>query len=158
MNRIDSHCRKAGKRRGAVALLALCALLALPVATQAACPERVGVKFGDTLASIARACGVNVEALLQLNPGLTAQTLRQGSFVSVPRPPLPSARAGSRRGTVEIIPPLVRSPATGGTPTVILPPEPDYRPVRPLRPDETFTAPSLRDDGFGVKPFMLQEY
>lgn len=138
-------------------LLALAALLALPAAAQAACPERVGVAFGDTLASIARACGVNVEALRQLNPGLTAETLRQGSFVNVPRPPLPSARAGSRRGTVEIMPPLVRSPTAGATPTVILPPEPDYRPVRPFRRDETFTVPSLRSHGFGVKPFTLQE-
>ena len=45
--------------------------------------------------------------------------------LNVPRPPLPSARAGSRRGTVEIMPPLVRSPAAGGTPTVIADPESD---------------------------------
>lgn len=153
----DKDSRKAGRRRCAVALAAaLCVLPGLSAA-QAACPERVGVRFGDTLASIARICGVNVEALRQLNPGLTTQTLRPGSFVKAPRPPLPSARAEHRRGVVDIIPPLVRSPGSGETPTVILPPEPDYRPVQPFGQDKTFTVPSLRSPGFGVKPFTFHE-
>ena len=143
-----------------VPLLALAAVLALPAGAQAACPERVGVAFGDTLASIAQACGVNVEALRQLNPGLTAKTLRQGTFVRVPQPPLPSTWAERRRGTVEVIPPLVRSPSVGATPTVILPPQPDRGRIKSYRPDELFTprfgGQRIGTKGFGVQPYTLQ--
>lgn len=134
--------------------LAFMLMLAAQGTAAAACPERVGVAFGDTLASIAQACGVNVEALRQLNPGLTARTLRQGTFVRVPRPALSSRQAERRSGRVEPTAPLVRSPTAGGTPTVIMPPEPDYRTVDPFRPAFPNTGTGL--PGIGIQPFTLQ--
>ena len=65
----------------------------------AACGGSVGVRSGDTVGSIARDCGINVEKLKQANPGLNERTLRNGTFVTVPRDPLPSPRAyGGNRG------------------------------------------------------------
>ena len=114
-------------RRTILPAASLAACLALVSQAEAACPARLGVAWGDTLTSIARACGVNVEALRQVNPGLTAQTLRAGSFIAVPRPALASPQLGVGRRSVHVAPPLVPpatgGPAIGGAPsTVILPP------------------------------------
>ena len=136
-----------------------CFMASLAGPAHAACPDRVSVSFGDTLASIAQDCGVNVEALRQLNPGLNAKTLRQGTFVRMPRPALSSPQTDRRSGRVEATRPLVRSPTPGGTPTVILPPEPDYRTVNPFKPDilspnNNLGGPGL--PGLGIQPFNLQ--
>lgn len=127
-------------------LSALTCLLAIVAATEAraACPSRVGVGFGATIGSIAQACGVNEEALKQLNPGLNADTLRAGAVINVPPPALPSAEVRVGRSALHVQP-LQVSPATGGasTSTVILP---DPRP--PLAPHQI-----LR--GFGDQPGQL---
>ncbi|RIK88676.1 MAG: hypothetical protein DCC69_00820 [Hyphomicrobiales bacterium] len=98
-------------------------------AAQAACPQRLGVSHGDTLESIARACGISVETLRGVNPGLDAGTLRPGTFVVVPRPALPSPQLPVGRRSIEAMPPLV-PPATGISPstTVIAPPKPPVFP------------------------------
>lgn len=107
-------------------------LLAVPAwlwlaATQAnaACPQRLGIGYGDTLESIAQACGITTERLRGANPGLNAATLQSGTFVTVPRPALPSAQLPISRPLIRVAPPLV-PPVTGISPsqTVIAPPPP----------------------------------
>ena len=132
------------KMRASGIVLFAAATLGLATAADAACPERVGVGFGDTLASIARSCGISVETLRSVNPGLTADTLQPGTFVVVPRPALPSPMSRIGRPSVRIAPSLV-PPATGISPstTVIEPPK---RPVvRRLDPMP----------GFGEQPGLL---
>lgn len=133
-------------RRALLITAGLAAFLASPA--QAACPARIGVMWGDTLSSIARACGVNVEALRRVNPGLTAETLRAGAVIAVPRPATSSPQTGIGRPSVRVAPPLVPpatgAPSIGGAPsTVILPPEqPPVPPQHILR-------------GFGDPPGQL---
>lgn len=106
--------------------LAILALLVMAATdAKAACPQRLGVDFGDTLESIARACGISVERLRGVNPGLNAATLQAGTFINVPRPALPSPQLPVGRPSVKIAPPLV-PPVTGASPspTVIAPPPP----------------------------------
>lgn len=108
-----------------------------------ACPPRIGVAYGDTLSSIASACGISVETLRAANPGLSADTLRAGSIIAVPRPALPSPQLEIGRPLVRVTPPLV-PPGTGGiSGTVILPP------VQPPIPQQHI----LR--GFGDQPGQL---
>lgn len=95
---------------------------------QGVCPARLGVAYGDTLSSIARSCGVNVEALVRVNPGLTARTLRAGATINVPKPALSSQPQRIGRPSVQVmpslVPPATGAPSIGGAPsTVILPPE-----------------------------------
>jgi len=128
--------------------LAVLALIALPIAQAHACPSRVSVAYGDTLSSIARSCGVNVEALVRVNPGLTARTLYAGSVINVPRPAVPSPQQRIGRPTVQVMPPLVPpavgAPSIGGVPsTVILPSSPPPVPHQHI----------LR--GFGDQPGQL---
>lgn len=81
--------------------LVIVSALLLPALSPAwaACGGSVGVRSGDTVGSIARDCGINVEQLKQANPGLNERTLRNGTFVMVPGKPLPSPRAyGGNRG------------------------------------------------------------
>ena len=96
----------------------------LAASAQAACPARVGVAFGDTLSSIASACGVSVESLRRANSGLTAGNLQAGTFIRVPRPVLPSPMIEIGQPQVRIAPALVPPSAGGGSPTVFLPPQP----------------------------------
>lgn len=114
---------------------------------EAACPERLGVGFGDTLTSIARACGISVETLRAANPGLGDDTLRPGRTVTVPRPALPSPQLPLGRSPLRIAPSTV-PPATAVSPPTVTPPPPllqhpqmprdfDVRP-RHMRPREPF--------------------
>lgn len=106
-------------------LLAAAVVLGISVsAAQAACPARVGVAYGDTLQSIAAACGVNVEALKDMNPGLRADTLRAGAFINIPRPVVRVTPPVIGRPSIQPFPSLV-NPSLGGDghSTVILPPE-----------------------------------
>jgi len=100
-------------------------LLAGATEANATCPQRLGIDYGDTLESIARACGVSVERLRGVNPGLNAATLQAGTFINIPRPVLPSPQLPVGRPSVKITPPLV-PPVTGTSPssTVIAPPPP----------------------------------
>lgn len=120
---------------------ALATLFAAPV--QAACPARVSAGLSDTIGSIAAACGVNAEALKQLNPGLGSDTLRPGMVVRVPRPPIPSTDVRIGRSNLQVQP-LPSAPATIGSPTstVILPASPPLLPHQVLR-------------GFGDQPGQL---
>lgn len=116
---------------------------------EAACPARLHVGFGDTLASIARTCGINVEALRAVNPGLgaglDADTLRPGMIVAVPRQALPSPQQPVGRPSVRVAPSLTPPATSVSPPTLTLPPPPlvehpqvppgfDNRP-RHMRPD-----------------------
>lgn len=89
---------------------------------QAACPARVAVGFGDTLASIARACGINVETLRAANPGLSPETLQPGLYIAVPRPALPSPQLPVGRPSVRPVPSLAPPAGVVMPPAVILPP------------------------------------
>ena len=104
--------------------LAALALLAIAGAAQAACPQRLGIDHGDTLESIAQACGISIETLRGANPGLNDRTLRPGTFITVPRPALPSPQLPLGRRSIQVMPPLV-PPATGTSPsTTVIPPPP----------------------------------
>ena len=123
-------------------VLAAAAFMATSPA-HAACPARIAVAYGDTLGAIATACGISVETLRNANPGLTAETLRAGTFIAVPRPPLPSPQIEIGRPIVRVAPQLV-PPGTGGASgTVILPPVPPAVPPQHI----------LR--GFGDQPGQL---
>lgn len=109
-----------------LALRVLLACLPLAVATmpaQAACPPRIAVVQGTSLAAIAQACGISVEALRQANPGLRPDTLQAGTTLAVPRPAFPSAQLPVGQQGIAIMPPLVPPAVGGSSPTVILPPE-----------------------------------
>lgn len=135
-------------RISALALLAILAILAIPATPASACPSRVSVAYGDTLSSIARSCGVNVEALMRVNPGLNPRRLYAGAVINMPRPALPSPQQRVGRPTVQVMPPLVPpalgAPSIGGVPsTVIMPPAPPPVPQQHI----------LR--GFGDQPGQL---
>jgi LysM repeat protein len=73
-------------------LIAIALAMTLPVsAANAACGSRSGVRFGETLGSIATRCGINVQRLRDANPGLTSRTLQNGVVINTPPPQLPSS-------------------------------------------------------------------
>lgn len=94
-----------------------------PTTAHAACPDRVVISGGDaSLSALARACGVNVEALKSINPGMTGSVVRQGTVVRIPQQPIAApqfefARPQARTPSLEV--PLAPGPSTS---TVILPP------------------------------------
>ena len=113
----------AGMKAGRALLGIAFAGLALSSA-QAACPERLGVRPGDTLSAIAQACGISVETLRAANPGVRAERLRPGQFLAVPPPALPSPQGVIGRPALRVAPPLV-PPATITPPsTTVIPPPP----------------------------------
>ncbi|TKT81309.1 LysM peptidoglycan-binding domain-containing protein [Aquamicrobium sp. LC103] len=93
-----------------------------PAAAQDDCGGKVGVRYGDTVSSIAQACGVNVQTVLQANPGLTADNLKSGTYIIVPPPALPSPMNGIGRPLVRQAPSLVPPVSIGAPSSVILPP------------------------------------
>jgi len=73
-------------------LIAIVDAVTLPLpAANAACGSRSGVRFGETLGSIATRCGINVQRLRDANPGLTGRTLQNGVVINTPPPQLPSS-------------------------------------------------------------------
>jgi LysM repeat protein len=86
-------------------VLAVPSLLALPASAEA-CQGGRTVVSGETMREVAARCGVNVEALRQVNPGLDDRTIRPGLTVVVPPRPLPSPQAGYGRPRVSAQPPL----------------------------------------------------
>jgi hypothetical protein len=81
----------------ALPMAGVVALLLLPGVAEA-CGERTMVS-GETVAQIARRCGVNEQALRQVNPGLSDRTIRPGSVVkNVSIPPI-SANPRTRRSS-----------------------------------------------------------
>ena len=119
---------------GARAFLGMVLVCLSAGGAQAACPERLSVSFGDTLSSIARACGISVETLRNANPGLNARSLRAGTFIVVPRAPLPSPQLPVGRPSVGIAPPSV-PPATAVSPPALA--------VPPAMPPRRMPPPSL---------------
>ncbi len=119
---------------GARAFLGMVLVCLSAGVAQAACPERLGVRFGDTLSSIARACGISVETLRNANPGLNARSLRAGAFIVVPRPPLPSPQLPIGRPPAGVAP-LSTPPAIAVPPPVVVPP--------PAMPPRRMPPPSL---------------
>lgn len=111
--------------RATLPFVVLALLFAAGTEAKAACPQRLGIDYGDTLESIARACGISVERLRGVNPGLNPRTLQAGTFINVPRPVLSSPQLPVGRPSVRIAPPLV-PPAiiTSPSSTVIAPPPP----------------------------------
>ena len=135
------------KMRASGIVLFAAATLGLATAADAACPERVGVGFGDTLASIARSCGISVETLRSVNPGLNADSLRAGIVIAVPRPALPSPQQPVGRPSARIAPSLV-PPATGVSPPVVV--------IPPPTPPRRMPPPSL--PGFDNRPEHLRPF
>jgi LysM repeat protein len=124
--------------------LALVMIAGTLTVAQASCPDRISVGSGQSLSTIARACGVNVEALKQVNPGLRSDGLRAGQFLVIPTRPVHIAPPTYGRPSIQQFPSLV-GPALGGDTrsTVILPPQPQPVPQQHI----------LR--GFGDKPGQL---
>lgn len=91
----------------------------------AACPQRLNITIGATLESIARSCGISVERLRGVNPGLSATTMQAGTFINIPRPALPSPQLPIGRSSVKVAPPLIPSvTGTSSSATAIAPPAP----------------------------------
>lgn len=106
---------------------------------EAACPARLSARVGDTAYSIARACGLNEEALKSANPGIRADgTMQPGTTVRIPRPALPSELLEIGRPLIRVQPSQVPNVAIPGGSTVILPPEqpplPRRHVIRPFPP------------------------
>lgn len=137
-----------------ICLAALTVCLSAASAT-AACPDRVGVGVGDTLVSIARACGISVETLRDANPGLNADTLRAGTFVAVPRPALPTPQRPVGRPSINTMPSLVPPATAVSPPSVAIPPPPPRRPFPPPPPLPGFEPhqPGGQPPIFGTPPF-----
>lgn len=124
-------------------------VLALPAAAaQAACPPRVGVGHGDTLASIARACGISVETLRDANPGINAGRLRPGLVLAIPRPALPSPQLPLGRPSLRVAPSLMPPASTVGPPAITLP---EFEPALP----PAATHPQMPRE-FDVRPPHMQ--
>ncbi len=84
-----NHGRMALLRPLLLAAVLLASLLAAPAVAQS-CPDRLGVRFGDTLSEIARRCGTSVDRIRAANPGLRPGNLRAGGFIAMPGASLPS--------------------------------------------------------------------
>lgn len=108
-----------GLRLSAAAL----AVLAFTTVTQASCPDRVVISGGDaSVAALARACGVNVEALKSVNPGMTGNQVKQGTVVRIPRAPIAMPHFDYARPQARIASPQVPIAPGPSSSTVILPP------------------------------------
>lgn len=116
--------------------LPIAGLLALPLlpAAAEACQGGRTVAFGETVAQVAARCGVNPQALRQVNPGLNDSTIRAGQMVQVPPRALPSPQLGHGRSQVTVQPPIATSPGIGVRVPQPAPPPQLHRPAieRPL--------------------------
>ena len=128
-----------GPERAALFVAALAIGAAFAPQAEAACPARLSARVGDTAYSIARACGLNEEALKSANPGIRADgTMQPGTTVRIPRAALPSELLEIGKPLIRVHPSQVPNiPIPGGS-TVILPPEPPPLPrrhvIRPFPP------------------------
>lgn len=98
--------------------LVVAALLAPfgPASAQTACPDRVPVRTGDTMSGIAQTCGINLQALRSVNPGINARTMQPGTVLNVPRPALPSPREPIGSGLIEVVPRMEIRPTVSAPP------------------------------------------
>lgn len=74
------------------------ALTAAPAAAQSPCGQGVTVQRGDTLARIARACGVSLSELIAANRGINPDALRPGMTVAMPGYGAPPRGGAERPG------------------------------------------------------------
>ena len=99
---------RAGRRiTGRIALLVLFTAVAsmTPAAlAQQPCPARASLGYGESIADVARRCGVSVEAIERFNPGLDRDRPQQGVHFTVPRSPLPSPSLGVSRNAFVPVP------------------------------------------------------
>jgi transposase-like protein len=117
-------------------------LLLLPAQAEASCQGGRTFVSGETVADVARRCGVNPEALRQLNPGLNDNTIRPGLIVAVPPRPLPSPQTQYGRPNVTLQQQQVTQPA-------VQMPIPAPQPAPPVT---TFQRPLV-----GHMPSILQQ-
>lgn len=118
--------------------LAFAGVLVLPALAASpalACPERVTVSRGDTLSAMAAACGTNVEALMQANPGLRPNRLQPGMMIEVPAAGASSRQIPYNRPRVTVAPPIAQTGPGIQTPTNI--PLREFRRERPVYFDPT---------------------
>jgi murein DD-endopeptidase MepM/ murein hydrolase activator NlpD len=121
-----------------LARFALAGMLSLPaIAVQPAfaCPDRITISRGDTLSAVARACGVNVERLMQANPGLRPNRLQPGMMIDVPPAGASSRQIPYNRPRVTVAPPIAQTGPGIQTPTNI--PLREFRRERPVYFDPT---------------------
>lgn len=131
--------RWSGKEKAALFATAVAIGTAFVAQAEAACPARLSARVGDTAYSIARACGLNEEALKSANAGIRADgTVLPGTTVRIPRPALPSEMLEIGKPLIRVQPSQVPNVAIPGGSTVILPPEPPPLPrrhvIRPFPP------------------------
>ncbi|MCG6115735.1 MAG: LysM peptidoglycan-binding domain-containing protein [Mesorhizobium sp.] len=119
------------------------ALLLLPAPAHA-CQGGRTVVSGETVAEVAARCGVNAEALRQLNPGLNDRTIRSGLVLNVPARPLPTPQLGVGRSQVTVQPPAAASPGV----TVRVPRPETYTP-----PAQTIERPLIGHMQSILEPF-----
>lgn len=125
-----------------LACLGLTLLATMPA--YAACPERIMVTGGNvSLAAIARTCGINVEALKSINPGMSGPIVNEGTVVRIPREAisLPSFEIGRTYGRTEGLE-VPLAPGSSGSTVILPPPAPTVPPQHILR-------------GFGDQPGQL---
>lgn len=143
--------------RHAAALVILVPLLTASPAL--ACPSTMTITRGDTLSAMAAACDINVETLMQANPGLRPNRLQPGMIVDIPSRPLPSAQIPYNRPQVTVAPPIASSGPGIQMPTNIQGRE--YRTERPIYVDPTrrlfpSIVPGPGEPGSPGRPFPLR--
>ena len=129
-------------RTSLLLLFCACALGASTGLAEAACPDRIVIRRGDTLDAIARACGINVPALRGANPGLMPDAMQPGMIVRIPAPALNTPMQRIGRPSIEIMPSRVPSVQIPSHSTIILAPPPPVPPQHIL-------------PGFGDRPGQL---
>lgn len=89
-----------------LSLSCLAMLAAMPAFAQdnRRCPDRLIVTYGMSDEAIARACGINVQQLRQVNPSLGTFGARHGTHVGVPRPSLPTPQLRTGQPSIQIMP------------------------------------------------------
>ncbi|MFN3765759.1 MAG: LysM peptidoglycan-binding domain-containing protein [Aliihoeflea sp.] len=118
--------------------LAFAAIVSMPILATSpalACPSQVTISHGDTLSAIAAACGVNVETLMQANPGLRPNRLQAGMNIEVPDAGARSRQIPYNRPRVTVAPPIAQTGPGIQTQTNI--PLREFRRERPVYFDPT---------------------
>jgi LysM repeat protein len=121
-----------------LARLALAAIVSMPIlaaSPASACPGQVTISRGDTLSAVAAACGVNVETLMQANPGLRPNRLQAGMIIEVPDADARSRQLPYNRPRVTVAPPIAQTGPGIQTQTNI--PLREFRRERPVYFDPT---------------------
>lgn len=100
------------------AILAFAAMTMSPVPAESSCGSRVRIGPGETVSSLARRCGINVEALKSANPGVNDKNFQRGTYLKVPNVALPQRSPGAY-GNQQIVRP--RPPSSGVGQGIVIP-------------------------------------